>query len=80
MTKQRSQSPQSTCPYGVVGCPTCAWEDGSLPEDEQIRAAHPVRSGRHDLYAEAVRMVGAKRSKYALVELVNWLLHRAERP
>lgn len=51
-----------------------AWADSALPEDEQIAAAHPTRTGRHDLYAEAMRMVGAKRSKGALVDLVNWLL------
>lgn len=49
-----------------------------MPEDEAIRAAHPMQTNRHDLYAEAMRMVGAKRSKHALVELVNWLLFRIE--
>ncbi len=49
-------------------------EDQPLPEDEAIDAAHPVRTGNHAIYAEAMRMVGAKRSKGALVELVNWLL------
>lgn len=53
-------------------------EDKPLPEDAKIEAAHPTRSGEHKLYAEAVRMVGAKRSKYALVDLVNWLLLRIE--
>lgn len=48
--------------------------DQPLPEDEAIKAAHPLRSGRHDLYGEAMRLVGAKHSKAALVELVNWLL------
>lgn len=51
------------------------WADQPLPEDADIRAAHHSRTGRHDLYAEASRMVGAKRSKQALVELVNWLLN-----
>ena len=49
-------------------------DDQPLPEDEAIKAAHPTRSGRHKEYAEAMRMVGAKRSKGALVELVSWLL------
>lgn len=49
-------------------------EDQPLPEDEKIHAAHPLTTGRHDLYAEAMRMVGAKRSKGAIVGLVNWLL------
>lgn len=49
--------------------------DRPLPEDDAIKAAHPTRTGRHDLYAEAMRMVGAKHSKGALVDLVNWLLY-----
>lgn len=49
-------------------------EDQAIPEDEAIRAAHPTRSGRHGLYQVALRLVGAKKSKKALVELVNWLL------
>lgn len=58
-----------------------AWndqDDRPLPEDAAISAAFPTRSGRHDLYGEAMRLVGAKYSKGALVALVNWLLHRAE--
>lgn len=51
-------------------------DDKPLPEDGLIRAAHPTRSGRHGVYGEAFRMVGAKRSKFALVDLVNWLLVR----
>lgn len=53
-------------------------EDQPLPEDEAIEAARPMRTQRHDLYHEAMRMVGAKRSKYALVDLVNWLLAERE--
>ncbi len=53
------------------------WDgDTPLPEDDAIRAAHPTRTGRHDLYAEAMRLVGARHSKGGLVELVNWLLYR----
>lgn len=55
------------------------WGDQPLPEDAEITAAHPMNSGRHDLYAEAMRLVGARRSKAALVELVTWLLLKAER-
>jgi len=54
------------------------WEDKPIPEDKEIEDAHPLITGRHDLYAEAMRMVGAKRSKGSLVELVNWLLYRLE--
>lgn len=53
-------------------------EDRPLPEDPLIDAARPLDTGLHDLYAEAVRMVGAKHSKYALVDLVNWLLVQNE--
>ena len=49
-------------------------EDLPLPEDEEIHNAHPLKTGDHDLYTEALRLVGAKHSKYALVDLVNWLL------
>lgn len=52
--------------------------DGEIPEDTAINAAFPTRSGRHDIYGEAMRLVSAKRSKGALVALVNWMLHRAE--
>lgn len=48
--------------------------DEPLPEDAAIEAAFPTRSGRHDLYAEARRLVGARRSKAGLVALVTWLL------
>ncbi len=55
-----------------------SWDDDTpLPEDEQIKAVHPARTDkRHDLYQEAMRLVGARHSKSGLVELVNWLLHR----
>ena len=52
--------------------------DKSLPEDDAIAAAHPLRTGRHDLYEKAHRLVSAKHSKGALVDLVNWLLHRQD--
>lgn len=49
-------------------------DDQPIPEDDAIKAAHPTRSGRHGLYAQAMRLVGAKKSKQALVDLVTWLL------
>lgn len=52
------------------------WEDKPLPEDEAIKAAFPTRSGHHGAYGEAMRLVGARQSKGALVSLVNWLLVR----
>lgn len=48
--------------------------DHPLPEDDAIAAAHPMRTGRHDIGDEAMRLVSAKHSKGALVDLVNWLL------
>jgi hypothetical protein len=58
-----------------------AWadEDQPLREDDTIKAAHPSRAdANHETYGEAMRLVGAKRSKGALVALVNWLLVRLE--
>lgn len=59
-----------------AGWPSTEWTDADqpLPEDGAIKAAHPLKTGKHDTYAEALRLVGAKRSKYALVDLVNYLL------
>lgn len=49
-------------------------QDQPLPEDAEIAEAQPVKSGRHATYIEAMRLVGAKHSKGALVSLMNWLL------
>lgn len=51
-----------------------AWLDAPLPEDAEISAAHPMKTGRYDTWTEAMRLVGARHSKDALVSLVNWLL------
>jgi hypothetical protein len=69
------------CRFQIRQAPTMPdlkWseDDQPLPEDDQICAAHPLRTGNHERYVEAMRLVGAKRSKYALVDLVNWLLSR----
>ena len=53
--------------------------DQAIPEDEAIVSAHPVNSAVANadaIYHEAIRMVSSKCSKYALVDLVNWLLAR----
>lgn len=61
-------------------------EDKPIPEDDEIDAAHPMEDAnesdktRWHRYQEALRMVGAKHSKYALVDLVNWLLKRLDSP
>jgi hypothetical protein len=53
--------------------------DKPLPaEDPKIYRAFPTRSERHDLYGEAMRLVGARYSKAGIVALVNWLLHEAD--
>jgi hypothetical protein len=50
------------------------WEDVDDEWTEAIDAAHPTRSGSHDAYGTAMRMVGHRHSKGQLVSLVNWLL------
>lgn len=42
----------------------------------EIRLVFPTRSGRHDLYADAMHLVGARHEKSELVALVTWLLAR----
>lgn len=56
------------------------WDDTPLwPEDVKMDAAHPCESGDHKNYMEAMRLVGACKSKSRLVNLVNWLL-KASKP
>ncbi len=43
-----------------------------------IEASHPLRTGAHDAYAVAMEMVGNRNSKGALVDLVCWLVQRAD--
>lgn len=50
------------------------WGDKTDQWSTRITAAHPMNSGDHDTYTVAMEMVGNRRSKAALVELVNWLL------
>lgn len=84
-----ARSPHCTRPVYAIASDALGWArefksydgwqvagDGTLPEDRAIAEAFPTRSGRHDLYATAARLVGAKRSKPALIALVNWLLLR----
>lgn len=55
------------------------WADRPTPEDEAIGAAFPTRSGSHAQYQEAMRLVGARHSKGALVAMTNWLLLRLDK-
>ncbi len=50
------------------------WTDTVDKWTEAIKAAFPTRSGSHDEYGTAMRMIGNRRSKGELVALVNWLL------
>ena len=56
-----------------------AWEDVDDEWTQAIANAHPARSGSHATYAVAMRMVGHRHGKFALVSLVNWLLVRLAR-
>lgn len=49
-------------------------DDREIPEDEDIKQIHPLNTDDFETYMKAVQMVSAKRSKYALVNLVNYLL------
>ena len=55
------------------------WEDQEDEWSEQIKAAFPTRSGSHDEYGMAMKMVGNRHSKSSLVALVNWLLVRCKK-
>jgi uncharacterized protein YfiM (DUF2279 family) len=54
------------------------WEDVDDEWTPAIKAAHPTRAtdaaAAHGRYGVAMRMVGNRHSKGALVELVAWLL------
>lgn len=51
------------------------WEDKADEWSESIKAAHPAHNDRtHEQYAIAMKMVGNRHSKQALVALVTWLL------
>ena len=55
------------------------WQPTAVKEDPRltaaIDAAHPLKTGRHDLYQQAMELVGCRRDKGDLVMLVNWLLY-----
>lgn len=63
-------------PLGLRQAGRQEWGDRDDEWTPQIDAAFPTRSGSHDEYATAMRMVSARHSKHALVALVNWLLVR----
>lgn len=55
------------------------WDDRPDEWTEAVKAAFPTRSGSHDEYALAMKMVGSRNAKGELVALVNWLLVRLSR-
>jgi hypothetical protein len=54
------------------------WEDEPDEWSEAIHESFPTRSGSHETYATALKMVGHRYSKGQLVALVNWLLVRVD--
>lgn len=46
---------------------------------EEIKAAHPTKTGRHDLYALASELVGERYTKAEFIALVNFLLFSESR-
>jgi hypothetical protein len=66
-------------PDQCVGCvieTALGWEDVKDEWTDDIKQAFPTRSGSHEEYAVAMKMVGHRHSKGELVALVNWLLVR----
>jgi hypothetical protein len=53
-----------------------SWDDVEDEWTAEITSAHPTRSGAHDEYQTALKMVGNRHSKGELVNLVTWLLIR----
>lgn len=54
-------------------------EDTPDQYDELIAKEHPLAGGDDERYKRALEMVEHRHSKYALIDLVNWLLARAEK-
>lgn len=52
--------------------------DGRDQYSEKIDAVSPLKTGQHRRYLRALQMVNPRKSKYAIIDLVNWLLTRAE--
>lgn len=56
-----------------------AWADTPDKWSDEIVAAHPMKTGDHDTRAIANEMVSNRHSKFALIDLVNWLLARIKK-
>lgn len=64
------------------GLPNVASDWDADREDEwteRINGHHPCNTGDHKTYAKAMELVGNRHSKYALVDLVNFLLRNQAR-
>lgn len=57
-----------------------SWEDRDDDMSAAILASHPVNSSSYDTYQQAMELVSNRRSKSALVNLVNHLLVEADVP
>lgn len=62
----------------ATASPEAEWQDKRDRWTSMIDASHPMKTGTHDAYATALEMVGNRHSKGALVELVCWLVQRAD--
>lgn len=54
------------------------WADRVDEYSDKIKEAHPLRSKAYKEYALAMRMVGDRKSKAELVDLVCWLLQKTD--
>lgn len=63
-------------PLAINGSPKPSWNDKDDQWARDIADAHPVNAEAPvwDCYNRAMELVGNRHSKYALVDLTNWLL------
>lgn len=54
------------------------WQDKDDQWSEAIKASHVTKTKYYQAYDQALTMVGNRKSKYALVDLVCWLLQRLD--
>lgn len=55
-----------------------AWEDTPDEYTAEIATAHPMKTGDHDTYQIASKMIGNRHGKGALIDLMNWLLRKQQ--
>lgn len=54
-----------------------SWADREDEYTPAIKQSHPVLTKNYEAYDKALAMVGNRKSKYALVDLVSYLLQKA---